>query len=280
MDYQHIGSLVYLLPYMDQQSTFDNFAFGEDDSGPWWSPGVYHWFINEKNYPADGSVPLQRPRPGDGKPSYGGEGKINTFLCPATPQNYITVIYSTAYMAPDQGISTFPPPPHTAPYTYLSPDNFFYIAAAPAAGILGRTNYLGMGGYPYADAGDGTPGTYTGILTWNTTVTFAEVTDGTSNTILYAEYAGGGYQGQPNQVDGLGSGSFGASWGCGPFYTYWGPDSGSYTEYYRFGAAHLNVFNVCFADGSVRSLKNSIDYNLWVTLGGYRDGQVITGLDQ
>ena len=99
MDHQHIGSLVYLLPYMEQHNIYDNFAIGESDPGPWSNPTVFYWWVNERNYPPDGSVPLQRPRPGDGKEMYGGEGKINSFICPSTTQDYTTVIITPAYVA-------------------------------------------------------------------------------------------------------------------------------------------------------------------------------------
>ena len=188
-------------------------------------------------------------------------------------------------------------------YLEIPPGGTYIIAEAPAAAILGRTNYLGMAGFPYLDAvaqakseNESTSGLetgagiYTGILTWNTTVTFSEVSnnDGASNTLLYAEYAGGGQDGQPLEFGGsLGTGTLGASWACGSFMTYWAPcpqsPTGtcieSYTEYYRFGSVHPIIFNVCFADGSVRPLQKSISYSLWVALGGFRDGKVITGLD-
>ncbi len=299
MDHQHIGSLVYLLPFMDQGNAFENFVFGENDSGPWSNPGVFYWFINEKNYPPDDQA-LMRPRPGDGKPTYGAEGQIKSLICPATPQDYVTVIYTPAYVALDQGVSVFTTAYGTG-YLQIPAGGTYVIADPPAASILGRTNYLGMAGFPYLDAAEGEvqgentggleagAGIYTGILTWNTTVTLTEVSnnDGASNTILYAEYAGGGQGGQPIDFGSpLGTGTIGASWASGSFFTYWGPcpldNNGncvdSYTEYYRFGSAHRNIFNVCFADGSVRSLKKSIAYTLWVALGGDREGQVINGL--
>src|SRR5262249_31566172 len=145
------------------------------------------------------------------------------------------------------GITIFNYPFLTA---YIEPG--FTTADAPSNAILGRSNYVGMGGYPYADAGDGTAGTFTGILTWNTTVTVDAVTngDGASNTILYGEYVGGGFGGQPTSFSNLGSGILGPSWVCGSGFTYWGPDTGVLTDYYRFGSAHPNVFNICLADGS------------------------------
>ncbi len=277
MDYQHIGSLVYLLPYLEQEPAFENFAFGENDSGPWSNPFERYWWNNAKNYPPDGS-PLARPRPGDGNPLYGAEGKISAILCPSAPQReqYVTAIISVAETGPDLGISTFP----TSGGECYQPPGFI-IAGVPAYSVLGMTHYVGMGGFPYADAGDGVDGTYTGILTWNTTVTLTAVSDadGASNTILYAEYIGGGMGGKPVSVQGLGQGIVGPAWACGPNFTYWAPDTGTLPDYFRFGSSHPGVFNACFADGSVRGIQKSLDFNLWIALGGYRDGQTIIGLD-
>ncbi len=45
--------------------------------------------------------------------------------------------------------------------------------------------------------------------------------------------------------------------------------------WYRFGSKHAGIFNVAMADGSVRSLRNDIDFTLWVVLGGMADGVVL-----
>ena len=278
MDYQHIGSLVYLLPYLEQEAVFQNFVFGESDPGPWWNPFERYWWINVKNYPPNGPPMPVRPRPGDGKPVYGAEGRISTFLCPSAPrpEQYLTTIVSVAETLPNLGISTFP----GGPIEWSTPPGYVF-AGAPANSVLGMTHYLGMGGFPYADAGDGVDGTYTGVLTWNTTVALSEVSnaDGTSNTILYAEFIGGGKEGQPLSLSGLGQGIVGASWACGPNFTYWAPDTGTLTDYFRFGSAHPGVFNASFTDGSVRGIGKDLDFSLWLALGGYRDGQCIVGLD-
>lgn len=277
MDHQHIGSLVYLLPFLDQQAVFDNFAIGEGNSEPWFHPVVRYWWFNRKNYVPDGSSSIPRPRPSDDRARYGMEAKIRTFMCPSAPQDYLSLIYSIAYADADRGISTFT----KFGMTWYQTPQTFVVAGLPSNSLIGRTNYLGMGGYPYADAGDGQEGTYQGILNWNVQIPLSVVSgeDGTSNTILYAEYTGGGQDGQPVEVADLGTGIFGAAWMCGPLFTYWSPDTGIMRDYYRFGSTHPLIFNACFADGSVRLLRKNIDYNVWLALGGYRDGAVVTGLD-
>jgi prepilin-type N-terminal cleavage/methylation domain-containing protein len=273
MDHQHIGSLALLLPYLDQNNAYDNFAIGEDDPGPWGNPFVRYWFYNLKDNPetTPSSSPAPRPRPGDRKPTYGAEGPLSIFICPSntTRQDYVGLFVTIAQGGYEQGISGWSG-------WSLNP-GFLYDDSA-GNNIFGATHYLGMGGYPYEDAGDGLAGRFTGILTWNTQVSPTRITDGLSNTILYAEYNGGNFGGQPVPTE-MGTGKLGASWACGPNYTYWDPDTGVSTDYYRFGSAHPMMFNIGLADGSARALKKSIDHNLWLALGGYADGVVLNGVD-
>ncbi len=277
MDYQHIGSLVFLLPYLEQESAFENFVIGQTDSGPWSNPFERYWWINDKNYPPNATA-LKRPRPGDGKPVYGAEGKISQFLCPAAPppENYMTVIVSMAETAPNEGVSIFFGAGEEW-YTPIGP----VTAGAPGNSVLGMTHYLGMGGFPYDDAGDGVDGTYTGILTWNTTVSMTAVTngDGASNTILYAEFIGGGSHGQPVSFPGLGQGIVGASWACGPNFTYWAPDTGTLTDF----SASVRLIPACLTPASPTA-RSRASGRQWILtcgwrLGGYHDGETIMGFD-
>ena len=63
----------------------------------------------------------------------------------------------------------------------------------------------------------------------------------------------------------------------GFLYTYWAPRTEARPTYiwYKFGSKHAGVFNVVMGDGSVRSLRNTIDYTTWVVLGGKNDGWVV-----
>ena len=51
--------------------------------------------------------------------------------------------------------------------------------------------------------------------------------------------------------------------------------TGPNAVWYRFGSRHTGIFNVLMGDGSVRGLRNNIDFNTWVVLGGKADGQIL-----
>jgi prepilin-type processing-associated H-X9-DG protein len=119
----------------------------------------------------------------------------------------------------------------------------------------------------------------TGVVRRYTPVRVAEITDGTSNTLLVAEKRMNLTQlGQVQEDDGEG------------YTAGWDPDTMRRTsrqpkpDYYGdstqdggklFGSSHAGRFNAVFADGSVRSISYSIDRKVFSYLGNKSDGQVI-----
>ncbi len=120
--------------------------------------------------------------------------------------------------------------------------------------------------------------------------TFGDIRDGTSNTILLgekrlrpSEYQSGAWHDDRGWTDGWDPDTV-RSTGFEP-----GPDSdsgprridGSQMDAgrigYCFGSAHSGVFNVCMADGSVRSLSFNIDRAAFNTLGDRRSGVPVDG---
>jgi prepilin-type processing-associated H-X9-DG protein len=123
-----------------------------------------------------------------------------------------------------------------------------------------------------------------GLFTYMSMNNLGKVPDGTSNTIAFGEFVGGvinwGGSG------GIASGKSGAAWVCGFGYSgFSGPspsgsalDSNGNSYWYTFGADHTgNIANFAFADGSVRSIYPSIDWNSWIALTGFKDGTVVSG---
>jgi prepilin-type processing-associated H-X9-DG protein len=143
--------------------------------------------------------------------------------------------------------------------------------------VLGRSNYVAMGGYPHFSAGSGTGnGQFAGIFTYQSKTKMGEMQDGTSNTMLFGEYSSG-------YVDfGAGNiltGNTTACWAAGMLYTYWDPDRSQDPApgvHYRLGSKHPGILNVAFADGSVTPLQRNISTTLWISLGGMKDGTVVT----
>jgi prepilin-type processing-associated H-X9-DG protein len=144
---------------------------------------------------------------------------------------------------------------------------------------MGRSNYLGMAGYHPSNH------LYDGLFTYNSRNSLARVPDGTSNTILFGEYAGGSNswtQSDGTQSGGIPNGLMGAAWSCGFNYSgFGGPtttgiDDVNQSAWAFFSSRHTNVVNFAFADGSVRQISPTIDFTVWVYLTAYKDGHVVT----
>lgn len=115
----------------------------------------------------------------------------------------------------------------------------------------------------------------TGVVRQTTPTKIAEVTDGTSNTLLVAEKRLNATelgQNQPDDNEGYTAG--------------WDEDTmrltseapapdfhGSGPGPHIFGAAHSGGFNAALTDGSVRALSYSIDLTVFGRLGNKNDGQ-------
>ena len=117
---------------------------------------------------------------------------------------------------------------------------------------FGLTRYRPCGGDTNLIAGR------RGILRNRSQTTFAQITDGSSNTILFGETPGGSNEyawatgGIINSFVGFGNGNI------------------------QWGSEHPgNIVNFCFADGSVHSLNESTDLTVLANLSSMEDGQVI-----
>src|SRR5260370_25726533 len=147
-------------------------------------------------------------------------------------------------------------------------------SSTPGRLVLGRSNYVGVGGYysKYQFP------QYQGIFTFNSATKVGAIPDGSSNTMMFGEVAGGyiGWGGS----GGIPSGTSGWSWSCGFNYTGFNtPYSGTAadpvnSQWYNLTPQHSNHINVAMGDGSVRSIGTSIDFNTWVYLSGIQDGVV------
>src|SRR5579885_1104984 len=73
MDVQHVGVLVYLLPYLEQDNRYKNFSF---------RPANYTFYYQDplNRPPSTGNDTIPRP-----PALYGCEGNIKTLLCPSAP---------------------------------------------------------------------------------------------------------------------------------------------------------------------------------------------------
>ncbi len=179
-----------------------------------------------------------------------------------------------------------------------SPQTYNAAAAKSAA----RTDYAVNRGDFYVDGGEG-PKSYddtaynwpdtsqiTGISFVRSTIQIRDITDGTSNTYLVGEkylnsqeYTSGSDLGddsslcQGDDFDIARYSEFVYSKGDKIVFEPVPPlkDMRSYTDYYCFGSAHPNTWQMSFCDSSVHSISYDIDPDLHGRLGNRCDGEMI-----
>jgi prepilin-type N-terminal cleavage/methylation domain-containing protein/prepilin-type processing-associated H-X9-DG protein len=147
--------------------------------------------------------------------------------------------------------------------------------------FVGPSDYLPVGG----DWRFG--GRFRGLFYYESKVSLAHVSDGTSNTLLVGEHAGG-------YIDGTASGTttsgwLTGSWPCTPNFVTFGlcpnprnkncnnTPQGRGLSPAAFGSRHPGVTQFAFADGSVRPISPTISFPVLLALGGYQDGIPVSG---
>jgi prepilin-type N-terminal cleavage/methylation domain-containing protein len=223
---QDVGSLVYLLPYMELNNVIQKFGINLNPdvlyATPYWQDGPT-WTM--------------------------AQSKIPTLTCPSATPDANTVGTVAWFDCDDQ--------------LYL----WMYYFDFPDGKDMGRSNYVGVAGPIGAPANNGWS-RYRGIFYHNSRNRMAEVTDGTSNTLMFGEYAGG-YNG--NTLE------FSSSWiGGGLLATYWGlsPQGGTGKPgWWQFGSMHTGVVQFVLADGSVRGCSRTVDDQTFWFQTGMSDGK-------
>src|SRR5262245_32405738 len=190
-DANGVGCVIALLPYMEQDNQYKIW----DSALPVGAKTYVQMYYTNPAIrpPSTGTDVVPRP-----PAIYGSEMKIKTLLCPAapSPESYVTVLLGCYYGT--RGVDL--------PAGYTS--NAHVYSSAPGRLVVGRSNYIGMGGY-YAPS---QYPQYRGIFTHMNEVKIANLPDGSSNTVMFCEMAGGyigwgGSGGIPSGVSGPGVGA-------------------------------------------------------------------------
>jgi prepilin-type N-terminal cleavage/methylation domain-containing protein len=287
-DFQGTGCMVYLLPHMEQDAQFKLFIFPETQ-GLTYNPAARLWYnaqmqtaspglpAGHRNRPLSTSTDVIPPDPAG---RYGSEGNFKSFQCPSapSPSQYNTVLVGVFYGGPSPGGSGV-----DCPQDYACTNGGAHVySSAPGRLVVGRSNYIGMGGY-YAPSAYPQ---YKGFFTHMSNNSLGRVLDGTSNTIMFGEMAGGFIAW--NLSGGIPNGVSGASWPAGFNYSGFqvpaagsqvlapGPNNSTNDYWYRFSSLHTNGINVCMGDGSIRFLRTTIDFTTWVYITGIEDGNIVT----
>jgi prepilin-type N-terminal cleavage/methylation domain-containing protein/prepilin-type processing-associated H-X9-DG protein len=277
MDAQHVGCLVYMLPFLEQDAQYRLFQR---------NPTTYTFYYQDPlNRPATTGTDVI-PRPPQ---QYGAEGTIKSLICPsaAAPGETATALLSVNYdTAIDPGWNG---PGYT--YTTGAPIGHLF-SSAPGRLTMGRSNYTGMAGDWRTIATLGSD--YRGLMFYQSKNALAKVPDGTSNTWLFGEMCGGfiAWAGQGGIPDGVCS----PSWSSGFNYTAFGlqgtPDPANPTvdqspqggqsldngTWARFSSLHSGLTNFGYADGSIRPVRDpgNLSFALTLALSGYQDGITVS----
>jgi prepilin-type N-terminal cleavage/methylation domain-containing protein len=288
MDQQHVGCVVYLLPLLEEENRFRLFSFRPDGT----TAGTYRYYYQDPlNVPPTGSAVTGQ---------YGMQGNLDTLLCPSAKLPVeaqgllLTVNYHWTTMPPAGG----PPSTgfvgaeyigYTVPLTGTIPYGHAFWTGQPGLTVLGRSNYLGCAGDFRGLATSSGGGTvdyrgFRGLLGYDTRNRLGTVADGTANTILFMEYAGGWTDASSTTP----SRWMTASWGAGFNYTAFGiatnpnepdpPAAGTNPGHWaKFGSMHSgNVVNTAMADGSIKRIAPNVVFAVLTYQAGHADGQIVT----
>jgi prepilin-type processing-associated H-X9-DG protein len=249
---QHYGKhsfLAIILPFVEQDNVLRQGGIPYDFKQDWYAPA---------NRPAAST-------------------RIPIFECPSVPGQHVVNISSLS--AAEQATYGSGWTPRTADY----------MAVTRANSVAAVWQALGL---PFP----GDPG-FRAILTSNQETAFAEITDGLSNTLMIADQGarpegwafGSKYTPQPTFMNGAWAHSGNdvvcagtvrpATAGTQPSkVSNAGQVAGACTvncwnqgEIYAF---HPGVANVCFGDGSVRTIKSTISFRALLVMAARSDGQV------
>jgi prepilin-type N-terminal cleavage/methylation domain-containing protein/prepilin-type processing-associated H-X9-DG protein len=263
MDAQGVGPLVYLLPYIEQGNQFRLFALNPQ-TAPYNNLG---WYSNPANRPPSTSTD-NIPRP---PAIYGAEGTIKSFLCPSAPnpEAYTTVLMDVYAGAIGKDYPAY--------YGQIAANTYYYVfSSAPGRLVLGRNNYLGVAGYLAPSVAP----QYAGFYTFLSKNRVANISDGTSNRVMFGEYAGGWIAWGGG--GGIPDGPAGACWAASFNYAAFGTPKNSNPfdpnegYWYLFTSRHTGVVNFTWGDGSVRPITTTVSFTPWIYVTGIQNGFSVT----
>ena len=280
----YTGVLAYLLPYMEQDNVYTQLKGNAGQNTSTTGTPVGNLFDPQTvagawayNYPPYSNV-TGADANGTGY-IHIADSLVKSYLCPSdnTGPGNNTLNYGIidGLGIPSYGAAGY--------YIYID-----YVLDTPMFGReMGRANYCGvMGAYGKVDPNDTNVDTLTMIphQSWapyvgiynsanpKNTTKLADIKDGTSNTLAFGEYLGGVH------IDGtrdfelawMGSGAQPTYYGLAPIY---GPNKNDFSRR-QFQSQHPGLVNFAFADGSVRPIFKTADFNTYIYASGMKDGRI------
>jgi prepilin-type N-terminal cleavage/methylation domain-containing protein len=250
---QWLGTLPFLLPYVEQQALFDQIQTVKDPNQPTSNPSQSPW-------PA-GSIPVWWGLASDWNAA---QLRINGFLCPSTnPYSSSGGTFAFLHTWGQDGSGTL---------------TGGYFAGTSQ---IGRTNYLSVGGglgtIPLSPGMSGGWQQFVGPFSNRSMNNLAAIVDGTSNTLAFGEAVGGRLMNGSNQTKQL---EYSYSWmGCGGMPSAWGLRLSAAPfshNWYQFSSEHPGGVLFVYCDGSVRNVTWQTPALQLRYRSSMAEGQVVT----
>jgi prepilin-type N-terminal cleavage/methylation domain-containing protein len=251
---QWLGTIPFLLPYVEQQNIYDLIQTVKDPMQPTSNAQQNPW--------PTGSVPVWWGLTSDWNVA---QTRVNAFLCPST--NPYSSTGGTFALLHTYGLDGS----GTLTGAYFGGSN-----------QIGRTSYLsasgGLGTIPLSPGTSGGWQQFAGAFTNRSVNNLAAVVDGTSNTLAFGEAVGGRFVNGSTQTKQL---EYAYSWmGCGGMPSAWnlrgttGPNFSH--NWYQFSSEHPGGVLFAYCDGSVRNITWQVDRLVFRYVSSMAEGQVVT----
>jgi prepilin-type N-terminal cleavage/methylation domain-containing protein/prepilin-type processing-associated H-X9-DG protein len=269
----YTGVLAYLMPFLEQTNAYSSVIaqyanLGMDPFDP--NGTATAWAHTFPPFDTINGNPVTPPN-GAGFGIMGPQTKVKQFICPSAASDTPATPYGVPFAAD---------PGYCCGYidAYWMDGGSIWINFLPVSSggpmPFQVSNYIGCAGGLGDDAFGGggmaqwLP--YKGIYTRNSNTTVSAISDGLSNTIAFGETLAGTLRPPRNfNLLWFGSGSMPTAWALNPQFGASGRD----TEWWQFSSAHAgNIIQFAFADGSVRPITTSANYNMFIYASGMHDG--------